>query len=53
MCDVAQRLEDKGEERFAKLMDTLLQKGLLEEAKLASKDEKARKEMYRKYNIID
>lgn len=53
MCDVAQRLEDKGEKKLAKLIDTLLQKGLLEEAKLASKDEKARKEMYRKYNIID
>ena len=55
MCDVAQRLENrgiaKGEAKLAKLMSLLLEKGLVADATKAATDEKARQEMYKKYGI--
>ena len=59
MCDVAQRLENrgitkgeaKGEAKLAKLMSLLLEKGLVADATKAATDEKTRQEMYKKYGI--
>lgn len=43
----------QGEELFAKLSRILLEKKAYDELALASSDETARKEMYRKYGIIE
>ena len=61
MCRVAQELWGKGEavglaageNKMAKLVNYLLSKGMIEEAKRATSDEMARKEMYKKYKIED
>ena len=45
--------EKKGENRLAKLMSYLFSQGKIKEAELAATNETARKEMYKKYNIID
>lgn len=45
--------EKKGENRLAKLMSYLFSQGKVKEAELAATNETARKEMYKKYNIID
>lgn len=47
------RGERRGEAKFGHLMQVLFDKGLIEDARKASVDETVRKELYRKYNIID
>lgn len=63
MCDVAERLENrgiakgeakgmaKGEAKLGRLIDLLIKKGLQEDIQKAATDEKARQEMYKKYDI--
>ena len=59
MCDVAQRLENrgitkgeaKGEAKLAKLMSLLLEKGLVADATKAANDEKMREKLYKNYGI--
>ena len=48
-----QKGREEGENALGKLMDILLSKGDVANAKLAATDEKARKELYRKYGIIE
>lgn len=48
----SQSLIAQGENKLAKLISLLLQKGLTSEAEKAANDEKARQEMYQKYGII-
>lgn len=48
-----QKGREEGENAIGKLMDILLSKGDVTNAKLAATDEKARKELYRKYGIIE
>ena len=48
-----QKGREEGENALGKLMDILLRKGDVANAKLAATDEKARKELYRKYGIIE
>lgn len=54
-CEVAERLESigitKGEERLAKLISLLIDKGLMEDVKKVTTDKKARQELYKKYGI--
>ena len=50
---VARTSEERGEAKLSHLMQILFDKGLIDEARKASVDEAARKELYRKYNIID
>lgn len=45
--------EKRGEEKLCHLMQVLFDKGLIKDARKASADETVRKELYRKYNIID
>ena len=59
MCDVAERLENrgiakgmaKGEAKLGRLIDLLIKKGLQEDIQKVATDEKARQEMYKKYDI--
>lgn len=51
MCEVAERLENRGEAKLGKLMSLLLEKGLVADATKAATDEKARHELYKKYGI--
>lgn len=57
MCDVAERLvnigEARGEARFAKLVDVLMQLGRTSDIKKAASDEEARKAFYREFGIVD
>lgn len=48
-----QKGREEGENALGKLMDILLSKGDVTNAKFAATDEKARKELYRKYGIIE
>lgn len=47
------RGEARGEHKLIKLLQILIDKGNQDEMKLALSDDTARKEMYKKYNIID
>ena len=59
MCDVAERLENRGiakgeaigEAKLGRLIDLLIKKGLQEDIQKVATDEKARQEMYKKYDI--
>lgn len=46
-------LMTKAENKFAKLIQILLAAGDIQSIKKAASDEAARKELYKKYNIID
>ena len=53
MCDVAERLEKKGESRLADLIKILLAENRIDELGKVASDEEERKRLYKEYGIID
>lgn len=53
VCEVAERLEKIGENKFALLMAKLYKAGREADAKSALTDETLREQLYKEYNITD
>ncbi len=53
MCDVAERLVNKGEDKLALLIRKLNEVGRSDDIIKAASDEEARKKFYREFGIID